>query len=654
MSSKSVIEHEVVANHDVLRFGLHAVRGDIVGSHPLQSLRESTSKFWEEKKRSGLDLTYGSAFNLRRDLDAQILSRFQRPPGALPSSMLGFEALTGGLDDFAFEDYLNLPQDSESYRPADMHHGIEARGVARFPPSRHCVILNQRPNPEDEEEEEEEEEELFGGLQESGILELAFIAVGTQEGGDRHGTSKEDIKDGNGINLLIPGFVGLLHSGLDTAVSFLAEYGEASRYHVQEVIGKGSYGVVGAAIDSHNGERVAIKKINDVFEHVSDATRILREIKLLRLLRHPDIVEIKHIMLPPSRREFKDIYVVFELMESDLHQVIKANDDLTPEHHQFFLYQLLRALKYIHAANVFHRDLKPKNILANADCKLKICDFGLARVAFNDAPSAIFWTDYVATRWYRAPELCGSFFSKVRFFAYTPAIDIWSIGCIFAEMLTGRPLFPGKNVVHQLDLMTDLLGTPSAESIARIRNEKARRYLSNMRKKPPIPFYQKFPGVDPLALRLLERLLAFDPKDRPTAEELLSISGVDRFKRQFAHLEEHYGKGDRGSPLQRQHASLPRERIGANKDGNPDQNNVYEGRSVESVARSAVEEVDRGSVTDGLNKTRISARSLLKSESISASKCVVVKPKKDKDVSALTTSFVIDFDLLYKIAFLTA
>lgn len=198
---------------------------------------------------------------------------------------------------------------------------------------------------------------------------------------------------------------------------FFTEYGEASRYQVQEVIGKGSYGVVGSAIDTHTGEKVAIKKINDVFEHVSDATRILREIKLLRLLRHPDIVEIKHIMLPPSRREFRDIYVVFELMESDLHQVIKANDDLTPEHYQFFLYQLLRGLKYIHtgwcfsvillafavvmiinffsallAANVFHRDLKPKNILANADCKLKICDFGLARVSFNDAPSAIFWT----------------------------------------------------------------------------------------------------------------------------------------------------------------------------------------------------------------------------------------------------------------------
>lgn len=265
------------------------------------------------------------------------------------------------------------------------------------------------------------------------------------------------------------------------------------------------------------GEKVAIKKITNVFDHVSDATRILREIKLLRLLRHPDIVEIKHIMLPPSRKDFKDIYVVFELMETDLHQVIKANDDLTPEHHQFFLYQMLRGLKYIHSARVFHRDLKPKNILANSDCKLKICDFGLARPAFNDMPQTVFWTDYVATRWYRAPELCGSFFAK-----YSPAIDVWSIGCIFAEILLGKPLFPGRNVVHQLELITDLLGTPDQEVIAKVRNEKARRFLQNMRKKNGIPFEQHFPNAEPAALLLLKRLLAFDPAERPTAEEALA------------------------------------------------------------------------------------------------------------------------------------
>ncbi|KAJ4797631.1 Mitogen-activated protein kinase [Rhynchospora pubera] len=400
---------------------------------------------------------------------------------------------------------------------------------------------------------------------------------------------------------------------------FFSGYTDTNRYRIQEVVGKGSYGVVCSATDTQTGEKVAIKKIRDIFEHTSDAARILREIKLLRMLKHPDIVEIKHIMLPPSKKDFKDIYVVFELMDTDLHQVIKANDDLTREHYQFFLYQMLRALKYIHTANVYHRDLKPKNILANANCKLKICDFGLARVAFNDTPTTVFWTDYVATRWYRAPELCGSFFSK-----YSPAIDIWSIGCIFAEILTGKPLFPGKNVVHQLDLITDLLGSPSNETVSKVRNEKARRYLSSMRKKTPVPFSQKFPKADPLALKLLERLLAFDPKDRPTAEEALADpyfkglakverepscrpiskmefeferrkvtkddlrelifrevleyhpqllkdytngtertsflypSAVDQFRRQFANLEENDGKSTPVASSERKHASLPR------------------------------------------------------------------------------------------------
>ncbi|XP_039061012.1 mitogen-activated protein kinase 9-like [Hibiscus syriacus] len=350
--------------------------------------------------------------------------------------------------------------------------------------------------------------------------------------------------------------------GLET--DFFTEYGEGSRYQIHEIIGKGSYGVVASAIDNHTGEKVAIKKINDVFEHVSDATRILREIKLLRLLRHPDIVEIKHCMLPPSRREFRDIYVVFELMESDLHQVIKANDDLTPEHHQFFSYQLLRSLKYIHSANVFHRDLKPKNILANADCKLKICDFGLARVSFNDAPSVIFWT------------VCCSFIKSL----WVAWINSYVIRASNLWQLAG-------NVNYSWNL----------NRILKLRTEVTTTILNG-----------------PLSIKDIWQEIRVKEEKVPWHSLIWfpHPSGVDRFKRQFAHLEEHYGKGERSTPLLRHYASLPRSRVPASKD----EDDQVDG---ENNAASMSQDGSENS----------SARSLLKSASISASRCVVVKEKND-------------------------
>lgn len=113
---------------------------------------------------------------------------------------------------------------------------------------------------------------------------------------------------------------------------------------------------------------------------------------------------------------------------------------------QYFMYQILRGLKYIHSANVLHRDLKPSNLLVNANCDLKICDFGLARpTSEND-----FMTEYVVTRWYRAPELL------LNQSDYTAAIDVWSVGCIFMELMNRRPLFPGRDQMHQLRLLTEV------------------------------------------------------------------------------------------------------------------------------------------------------------------------------------------------------
>ncbi|EEC75641.1 hypothetical protein OsI_12387 [Oryza sativa Indica Group] len=126
MASGSIVKKEVGENHDVLRFGVNnSVKGDLAPQHPIQATVHKEARFWADKKRFGAEAIYGSAFNIRKDLNAQILSKFQRPPGALPSSMLGYEALTGSLDDFGFEDYLNLPQDSDSFHAPDMHHGME-------------------------------------------------------------------------------------------------------------------------------------------------------------------------------------------------------------------------------------------------------------------------------------------------------------------------------------------------------------------------------------------------------------------------------------------------------------------------------------------------------------------------------------------------
>lgn len=140
---------------------------------------------------------------------------------------------------------------------------------------------------------------------------------------------------------------------ISAVTEFFSEYHEGNRYKLQEVIGKGSSGIVCSAYDTHLGKNVAIKKINDIFEHVSVAMSILREIKILRLLHHPDIVDIENILLPPSIREFKDIYLVFELMDSDLHHVLEADEDIPSEHQRFFLYQLLRGLKYMHTGYIY-------------------------------------------------------------------------------------------------------------------------------------------------------------------------------------------------------------------------------------------------------------------------------------------------------------
>ncbi|PPQ63319.1 hypothetical protein CVT24_006764 [Panaeolus cyanescens] len=283
------------------------------------------------------------------------------------------------------------------------------------------------------------------------------------------------------------------------------------RWKLVRELGSGAYGVVISAADEISGETVAIKLVTRVFEKIQFAKRALREITLLRHFSHhgnitglidvdaisPDFSELysKHAH-PAYRTTFSSLH------PADLHQIIRSGQNLTNEHVQYFTYQILRGMKYVHSAGVIHRDLKPGNLLVNADCELKICDFGLAR-GFDAVPdeNASHLTEYVATRWYRAPEI------MLAYRKYNTAIDVWSIGCILAELMLGAPLFKGKEWSP---------GTPSEAVITKIGSPKAQAYVRSLPIKRVVPFRKVITKADSQALELLGQMLCFDPTERVT------------------------------------------------------------------------------------------------------------------------------------------
>uniref|UniRef100_A0A8C9EGA0 Mitogen-activated protein kinase 15 n=1 Tax=Pavo cristatus TaxID=9049 RepID=A0A8C9EGA0_PAVCR len=198
-------------------------------------------------------------------------------------------------------------------------------------------------------------------------------------------------------------------------------------------------------------------------------------------------------------------------METDLHAVIKKGNLLKDIHKCYILYQLLKATKFIHSGNVIHRDQKPSNILLDADCFVKLCDFGLARSLCqrDEGQSSPALTEYVATRWYRAPEILLSSRS------YTKGVDMWSIGCILGELLLGKPLFPGTSTINQIEQILRVIPAPSSEDGVSLSN----CFLTCRQR---VTFEEILPSSTPLpALDLLKKLLVFNPDKRLTAEEAL-------------------------------------------------------------------------------------------------------------------------------------
>ncbi|KNE61994.1 CMGC/MAPK/P38 protein kinase [Allomyces macrogynus ATCC 38327] len=277
------------------------------------------------------------------------------------------------------------------------------------------------------------------------------------------------------------------------------------RYTDLQPIGMGAFGLVCSAMDQATQQPVAIKKILKPFSNVVLAKRTCRELKLLRHMNHENVISLIDIFVSPS----EDIYFVTDLLGTDLHRLLISRP-LDTQFIQYFLYQILRGLKYIHSAGVIHRDLKPSNILVNENCDLKICDFGLART--NDPQM----TGYVSTRYYRAPEI------MLTWQKYDNAVDIWSVGCIFAEMLTGKPLFPGKDHVNQFSIITELLGSPPENVVNTICSENTLKFVKSLPPREKQPFSEAFPDQDPVALDLLEKMLVFDSKERVNAAEALA------------------------------------------------------------------------------------------------------------------------------------
>ena len=290
------------------------------------------------------------------------------------------------------------------------------------------------------------------------------------------------------------------------------------KYEVIDAIGQGAYGIVVAAKDKSTTNKdkqyVAIKKIEKAFEHKIFTKRTIRELKIMRLLKHENVLAIRSLLLPRSREEFEDIYVSTPLLETDLASIIKSNQPLSDEHTQFFIYQILRGLKYVHSAGIIHRDLKPRNLLVNSNCDLKICDFGLSRATHcRDEPGKM--TDYVATRWYRAPELL----LEIR--EYGSSVDVWSAGCILAELLRRKPFLPGSDTNNQLDLTFEVFGTPTEEFITAIPKPRLRKFLRSLPPKKPRGLETFFPKASSSALDLLKKMMVVDYRKRITIEEAL-------------------------------------------------------------------------------------------------------------------------------------
>lgn len=265
-------------------------------------------------------------------------------------------------------------------------------------------------------------------------------------------------------------------------------------------MGDGSYGTVFKAKENQTGKIVAIKKMKTLFTSMNECLS-LKEVSSLQALKHPYIVQLVEANLENS-----ELNLVYEFLDCNVYEVMQnTGKAFAQDKAKKITHQLLQALGYIHGQGYMHRDVKPDNMLiAGEDCKL--ADFGLCREISNFGPL----TDYVSTRWYRSPEIL------LKVPQYGPAADIFAAGCVMAELFLMRPLFPGANEIDQLNKLCSVLGTPDSSW-----DQYASRVGYSFPKYVSTPMGSLLPGVNPLAVDLISKMISWNPQDRPTADQCM-------------------------------------------------------------------------------------------------------------------------------------
>ena len=256
---------------------------------------------------------------------------------------------------------------------------------------------------------------------------------------------------------------------------------------------------------------MAIKKLIRPFLITQQSQRTYREIRVLKHINHENLIGLTDIFTPDiDPKKLQDVYLVTPLMDTTLADIIKTGT-YNGDHVRFYVYCILRALKYLHSTGIIHRDLKPANILINNNNDLRIVDFGLARRGGDSM------TGYVVTRWYRSPEV------MFNWMKYDEAVDIWSVGCVMAEMLLGHPLIRGSDHIDQLLETMSILGTPSDQLLSRLTSQEAINFIASLPPKKPTNLKDIFGStIDEQGLDLLKKMLDMDPKSRITATEALA------------------------------------------------------------------------------------------------------------------------------------